>query len=77
MGLQIESAGESLTGDDDPAPHFPRLQVGGDEALAHDGLQNLGKHALVVVERILLGGQQGKACSSRCWSIISARSTAT
>ena len=40
-------------GDDCPAPGLPCLEVGRDEALAHDGLQDLGQDALVVIEGIV------------------------
>ena len=45
---------QGRTRHDLPPPHFPRVEVCRDEALAHDGLQDLGQHALVVVPRILL-----------------------
>ena len=41
-------------GHDRAAAGFPRFQVGGDQALAHDGLQDFGQYALVVVEGIFL-----------------------
>ena len=41
-----------------PGPHLPRLKVSRDEALAHDGLQDLSEHPLVVVHGVLLQKQQ-------------------
>ena len=37
-----------------PPPRLPRLQVRGDQPLAHDRLEDLCQDALVVVERVLL-----------------------
>ena len=37
-----------------PPPGLPGLQVCRDEPLSHDGLQDLGQHALVIVEGVLL-----------------------
>jgi hypothetical protein len=41
-------------GHDGAAARLPRLQVRRDEALAHDGLQDLRQHPLVIVARIVL-----------------------
>ena len=38
-------------GNDGPATDLPRGRIGGDKALAHDGLQDFGQHALAVLLR--------------------------
>jgi hypothetical protein len=40
-------------GHDLAAPDLPGLEVRGDQALAHDRLEDLREHALVVVERVV------------------------
>ena len=51
-------------GNNGTPPGLPGFQVSWDEALPHDGLQNLGQNSFIIVEGVLLQYQKRALCDA-------------